>query len=167
MSQPAFTRSGAGAPLVLLHALGLSRRAWDPVIPTLSEQFDVIAADLPGFGESSPLPPSTEPAPAALAAAVAGLSDAPHPGHSPLGVPVTVAFGTRDLLLLPHQSRRLDQLPPTTRHKTLPGCGHVPIADNPSAVTTLIAQTATRAAAAPAAGRAHSAPRNSSAPGPH
>ena len=56
MATLAYTRSGAGTPLVLLHALGLSRRIWDPVIPALSEQFDVLAVDLPGFGDSAPLP---------------------------------------------------------------------------------------------------------------
>lgn len=259
MSQLVFTRSGTGAPLVLLHALGLSRRTWEPVIPALAEQFDVIAVDLPGFGDSAPLPANVEPLPAALAAAVAGLLDglgvtAPHlagnslggwvalelaairpaasltllspaglwrggtplynraslrasrwlsrhaagplsrlvgyrlgralvlgqthgrparltpeyaraaihslgtsPGFdaalkatgtrriqatAPLGAPVTVAFGSRDLLLLPHQSRHLDQLPPATHVRTLPGCGHVPIADNPGAVIALITQTA-------------------------
>jgi pimeloyl-ACP methyl ester carboxylesterase len=52
--------------------------------------------------------------------------------------PVTVAFGTRDFLLLPHQSRHLDQLPAGTHVATLPGCGHLPMADDPSAVTALI-----------------------------
>jgi pimeloyl-ACP methyl ester carboxylesterase len=69
---------------------------------------------------------------------------------APLGAPVTVAFGSRDLLLLPHQSRHTDQLPPGTYVQKLPGCGHVPISDNPSAVITLITQSAARAAAAPA-----------------
>ena len=75
MTTLAHTRTGAGAPLVLLHGIGSSRRAWDPVIPALGEQFDVIAVDLPGFGDSEPLPPGVEPRPAALAAAVAGLID--------------------------------------------------------------------------------------------
>jgi pimeloyl-ACP methyl ester carboxylesterase len=52
--------------------------------------------------------------------------------------PVTVAFGSRDLLLLRHQSRHLDELPPTTRTAPLHGCGHVPISDDPAAVVDLI-----------------------------
>jgi pimeloyl-ACP methyl ester carboxylesterase len=52
--------------------------------------------------------------------------------------PVTVAFGSRDRLLLPHQSRHLDELPPRTRSAALPGCGHVPMTDDPAAVATLI-----------------------------
>ena len=69
-SSLAYTRSGAGAPLVLLHALGVSRRSWNPVIPALARHFDVIAVDLPGFGDSAA---TTQASPAALAEAVAGL----------------------------------------------------------------------------------------------
>jgi pimeloyl-ACP methyl ester carboxylesterase len=64
--------------------------------------------------------------------------------------PVTVAFGSRDLLLLRRQSRHLDELPPGTRRGELPDCGHVPMADNPAAVTALITSAAGRLA--PAAG---------------
>jgi pimeloyl-ACP methyl ester carboxylesterase len=254
MTALAHSRTGAGAPLVLLHGIGSSRRAWDPVIPALAAHFDVIAVDLPGFGDSAPLPPEVEPRPSALAAAVAGLLDdlgvtAPHvagnslggwvalelaglrpvaslallspaglwrgnmplydraslqatrwlarhatgllsrlvnyrlgrtivlgqthgrpfrisPGYArmalravasatgfdattratirpyrsgpPIGAPVTVAFGSRDLLLLRHQSRHLGELPPGTRIESLPRCGHVPMADDPAAVTALI-----------------------------
>jgi pimeloyl-ACP methyl ester carboxylesterase len=259
MTTLAYTRTGAGAPLVLLHGLGSSRHAWEPVIPALAERFDVLAVDLPGFGDSEPLPPEVEPRPAALAAAVAGLLDdlgmtAPHvagnslggwvalelaalrpvaslallspaglwrgkvplydwvslwasrwfsqhaagalsrlvnyrlgralvlgqthgrpfrmtpayarmairamgtgPGFDatmratirgyragpPIDAPVTLAFGARDLLLR-RRSRHLDQLPPTTRHGALPGCGHVPMADNPAAVTAFITTSAAR-----------------------
>jgi pimeloyl-ACP methyl ester carboxylesterase len=255
MAELAFTRVGSGPPLVLLHGIGLSRRAWDPVVPALAEHFDVLAIDLPGFGESEPMPPEVEPTPAALAASVADLLDdlgvgAPHlvgnslggwvaleyahirptasltllspaglwrrntplycraslrasrslaqhatgllcwlvkrrlgrtlvlgqthgqpskmsadqacaavsalgtcPGFDatlattatrryragpPIDAPITVAFGSRDLLLLPWQSRHLDELPAGTHLVTLPGCGHVPMGDNPTAVTALI-----------------------------
>ena len=262
MTPLACTRTGAGPPLVLLHGLGSSRRAWDPVIPALAEQFEVLAIDLPGFGDSEPLPLPVEPTPAALAAAVAGLLDdlgitAPHiagnslggwvalelarirppasitllspaglwrgnaplyglaslrasrwlarhaagllthvvssrpgrilvlgqthgqpsrfspgqaraiigalgtcpgfdaalkasatrhyqSGPTPIDAPVTVAFGSRDLLLLRHQSRHLDELPVGTRLGTLPRCGHVPMADNPAAVTALITASSAR-----------------------
>lgn len=255
MAGLAFTRAGSGPPLVLFHGIGLSRRAWDPVVPALAEHFDVLAIDLPGFGESEPMPPQVEPTPAALAASVADLLDdlgigAPHivgnslggwvalefahirptasltllspaglwrgdtplycraslrasrwltqhatsllcwlvkrrlgrtlvlsqtygqpskmsadqaraavyalgtcPGFDttlaatetrryragpPIDAPVTVAFGSRDRLLLPWQSRHLDELPVGTHLTTLPGCGHVPMGDNPTAVTALI-----------------------------
>jgi pimeloyl-ACP methyl ester carboxylesterase len=259
MATLAYTRSGAGAPLVLLHGIGSSRHAWDPVVPALAGHFDVLAIDLPGFGGSGPLPPGAEPRPAALAAAVAGLLDslgitAPHiagnslggwvalelagirpvaslallspaglwrgrvplynraslwstrwlakhaagplsrlvsyrlgralvlgqthgrpfrisPGYArtairamgtgpgfdatmkasapgylagaPIDAPVTVAFGSRDHLLL-RQSRHLGELPPGTRLAALPHCGHVPMADDPAAVAALIAASAAR-----------------------
>ena len=276
MTTLAFTRSGTGPPLVLLHGLGSSRRAWDPVVRPLADHFDVIAVDLPGFGESAPLPLETEPSPAALAAAVAGLLDdlgvtaahlagnslggwvalelaairpaasltllspaglwhgnvpryqqaslratrwlARHTGGllsrlvtyrlgrilvlsqthgrparltseyartairamgtspgveatlratatrrylatAPICAPVTVAFGSRDRLLLRRQSRHLDQLPPGSRVEVLPGCGHVPIADDPEAVAALIVQSAGRAISPELAGRAGRAGR--------
>ena len=59
-------------------------------------------------------------------------------GFTAIDVPVTIAFGSRDRLLLPGQSRHLDLLPPDTRTATLPGCGHIPIADDPDAVAALI-----------------------------
>jgi pimeloyl-ACP methyl ester carboxylesterase len=262
MTALAYSRCGAGAPLVLLHGLGSARGAWDPVVPALAERFDVLAVDLPGFGGSAPTPPSVEPHPAALAAAVAGFLDglgipAPHIVGNSLGgwvalelagicppasvtllspaglwrarpplycraslratrwlsqhaggflsglvrfrlgrglvlgqthgrpfrmspdyaraaieamgtcpgfdatftahasrryvagrridAPVTVAFGSRDMLLLPHQSRHLDELPPGRQLERLPGCGHVPMADDPAAVVALITMATARA----------------------
>jgi pimeloyl-ACP methyl ester carboxylesterase len=90
MGNLAFTRSGAGAPLVLVHPLGSSRRVWDPVVPALSDSFDVLAVDLPGFGDSPPLPPDVEPTPEVLAAAVGTLLDdlaipVPHVAGNSLG----------------------------------------------------------------------------------
>ena len=90
MTRLAFTRRGAGAPLILLHGLGSSRQAWDPVIPALAQGFDVVAVDLPGFGESRTLSPQLEPQPSALAAAVDGLLvdlgiEAPHIVGNSLG----------------------------------------------------------------------------------
>src|SRR3954468_82281 len=78
MATLGFSRQGAGPPLVLLHALGSSRAAWDPVVPRLAEHFDVIAVDLPGFGESAPLPSGVEPHPARMAAAVVDVLDDLH-----------------------------------------------------------------------------------------
>ncbi len=252
----AYTRAGTGAPLLLLHALGADRGSWEPVLPRLVKRFDVIAVDLPGFGDSPVL--DVEPSPAALARAVAQFLDgigvvspqvvgnslggwvalelaalrpvasltllspaglwpggAPRynrislratrwlatragrllsrlvgfwpvrvlvlgqthgrPGRAspayaraairamgscsgfdatfaatlprhytaraPLNAPVTVAFGTRDRLLLPG-SRRLEELPAGTRVVRLPGCGHLPMLDDPEAVATLITASA-------------------------
>ncbi|MGX7678564.1 alpha/beta fold hydrolase [Jatrophihabitans sp. DSM 45814] len=255
MSQLAFERSGTGAPLVLLHGIGMSGRVWDPVVPALSAQFEVIAIDLPGHGRSAPFPDDVEPLPATMAVSVAKLLDdlgiidpyvvgnslggwvalelarirsvaslmllspaglwrdsAPryaqlslrasswlarhaggllaqlvnyrlgrllvlgqthgrptrltaeqaratiltlatssgfdatlsatanqrYRGGPAIDAPVTVAFGSRDLVLLARQARHLDRLPSQTRVAELPGCGHVPMSDDPTAVIDLI-----------------------------
>ncbi|MFF3175594.1 alpha/beta fold hydrolase [Streptomyces sp. NPDC057900] len=52
----AYERTGAGEPLLLLHGIGHHRQAWDPVVPVLAVERDVIAVDLPGFGASPALP---------------------------------------------------------------------------------------------------------------
>ncbi|MFJ4892886.1 MULTISPECIES: alpha/beta fold hydrolase [unclassified Streptomyces] len=51
-----YTRVGTGEPLLLLHGIGHHRQAWDPVIPLIAGERDVIAVDLPGFGASPALP---------------------------------------------------------------------------------------------------------------
>jgi pimeloyl-ACP methyl ester carboxylesterase len=61
-------RRGEGPRLLLLHGLGLSWRSWKPVLPLLTGRREVIALDLPGFGEAAPL--DEPPTVAALAAAV-------------------------------------------------------------------------------------------------
>lgn len=55
-------REGAGPPLVLMHGVGLSWQIWRPVIGPLARDFEVIACDSPGFGDSPPLPRGVEPA---------------------------------------------------------------------------------------------------------
>ncbi|WP_072802861.1 alpha/beta fold hydrolase [Rhodococcoides yunnanense] len=47
-------RTGSGKPLVLVHGLGSSYRNWDPIVPALSAEREVIAVDLPGFGRTPP-----------------------------------------------------------------------------------------------------------------
>ncbi len=49
------TRQGSGKPLLLVHGLGSNAHTWEPVLPALSEQREVIAVDLPGFGDTPPL----------------------------------------------------------------------------------------------------------------
>ena len=62
----------------------------------------------------------------------------------PIDAPVTVAFGSRDLLLL-RRSRYLDELPSHAHLAALRHCGHIPMYDNPRAVAALIIATAGRA----------------------
>ena len=48
-------RRGSGSPLLLVHGLGAGWRSWAPVLDELAEHREVIAVDLPGFGETPPL----------------------------------------------------------------------------------------------------------------
>lgn len=77
----AFDRRGAGPILALLHPLGADRRVWDPVLDRLAAERDVIALDLPGFGDSPALNGSGPSTPAALARAVAACLDELAPGE--------------------------------------------------------------------------------------
>jgi pimeloyl-ACP methyl ester carboxylesterase len=44
--------TGSGPPLILIHDLFVSHLAWHRVLAALSDNFRVLAPDLPGFGES-------------------------------------------------------------------------------------------------------------------
>jgi 3-oxoadipate enol-lactonase len=46
-------------PLVLLHAIGLDRHAWDPVLAALPASAGAIACDLRGHGSADATPPTT------------------------------------------------------------------------------------------------------------
>ena len=50
-----FIRRGAGKPLLLLHGIGGSWRSWQTILDDLALERDVIAVDLPGFGDTPPL----------------------------------------------------------------------------------------------------------------
>jgi pimeloyl-ACP methyl ester carboxylesterase len=251
----AYDRRGIGPPLVLLHGIGHSRRAWDPVVDLLAAHRTVVAVDLPGHGGSAlPTPASplgvqeladllerfledlglespavggnslggamalellrrrsaasavalapigfwsrpelhyaiislrsargllrvlrpvlpwlVLPAPARAAMLAQyfahptrlGPADAlrtmtdfadtpgvpailPYSRHyrfehgRELNGPVTVAWGTRDRLLVGRQPQRARALLPRARHVRLTGCGHVPMIDDPQAVATLL-----------------------------
>ncbi len=51
----AHDRRGSGPRLLLLHGTPGSRRLWDGVIAPLAAEREVIALDLPGFGDSAPI----------------------------------------------------------------------------------------------------------------
>ena len=259
------TRLGQGPPLVLIHGIGSHWQVWSPILDEVSRHRDVIALDLPGFGDS---PPWTDPRPggpepgsvahladqvaefleglgvrtpevagsslgggvalelgrrglarAVTAFAPVGFWSGPgrrwcqavvggarvlstalapalprlfatragrvalcgifygHPSrlspedclgsaralsHAPgfaaarhafgvwrlpvgadpgalIGIPVTVAWGTRDLVLPHHrQAARAREELPAARHVLLPGCGHLPFADDPARCAELL-----------------------------
>ncbi|MEU6907705.1 alpha/beta fold hydrolase [Streptomyces coeruleorubidus] len=250
-----YTRQGSGEPLLLLHGIGHHRQVWDPVIPALAAERDVIAVDLPGCGESSALPdgmahdlPTMNTVLAALCEALEierphvagnslggllaldlaraqlvrsvtalspagfwndierryaftvlmtmrqiaqrmplpvverlarpaigrtlltstiyarpgrrspeavvaetlalaraqGFSETLRSGRSVqftddiVGTPVTVAWGNRDRLLIPRQGVRAKSVIPRARLVRLPGCGHVPMNDDPALVARVV-----------------------------
>ncbi|MCI4042917.1 alpha/beta fold hydrolase [Streptomyces sp. TRM75563] len=57
------------------------------------------------------------------------------------GIPVTVAWGTRDRILLRRQGVRARRVIPDARLVRLPGCGHVPMNDDPALVARVILDT--------------------------
>jgi pimeloyl-ACP methyl ester carboxylesterase len=48
-------RRGSGSPLLLVHGLGGGWRSWSPILEELAQHREVIAVDLPGFGQTPPL----------------------------------------------------------------------------------------------------------------
>jgi pimeloyl-ACP methyl ester carboxylesterase len=249
-------RAGQGEPLLLLHGIGMRWQAWEPVLPRLEEEREVIAVDLPGFG-ASPMPPPGTPAgvpsltrlvveflreigveqphvagnslggcislelakqglvrsatalspvgfhneregifqrtslaltrrgcrliapraevllkprlarvlmsgqyfakpgriPAEVTAAnVRAVANAPwfdetrrainsedrFTGGEQIAVPVTIAWGEHDRLLLPRQAARAQRAIPSARVVTLRGCGHVPMSDDPEQVARVL-----------------------------
>ncbi|ATL25436.1 alpha/beta fold hydrolase [Streptomyces formicae] len=254
----AYERAGAGEPLLLLHGIGHHWQAWSPVIDILAAEHDVIAVDLPGFGESAALPDGVPYDLATVTAALGALCEAleverPHVAGNSLGgllalelgrdklvrsvtalspggfwtqaerryafgtllamrqgarllprptierlsrsaagrtaltstiyarpwrrspeavveetlalraatgfdetlaagrdvlfqddvpdIPVTVAWGTKDRLLLRRQGIRAKHTIPGARLVRLPGCGHVPMNDDPALVARVILDT--------------------------
>lgn len=61
-----------------------------------------------------------------------------HDGDELRGVPVTIAWGTRDWLLIPRQAARARRRLPWAQHVVLKGCGHVPCHDDPEAVAAVL-----------------------------
>jgi pimeloyl-ACP methyl ester carboxylesterase len=102
-AEPATTAGGApGAetrePLLLIHGLGASASVWDPVVPMLAPEREVIALDLPGFGGAPSLPDGVEPTAAAMAAALreelaARGIERPHVAGNSLGAWVGLELG--------------------------------------------------------------------------
>lgn len=256
-------RGGRGQPLLLIHGIGSRWQIFEPVLPRLEAEREVVAVDLPGFGASPMPPPGTPPGAQSLAWLVAEFLeeigvDQPHAAGNSLGgwialelakrgrvrsatalspagfhndregifqrasmattkracrliapyadrlmrprgaravftsqyfahptripaddaadnvralaaapwfdetlrtitkkrfsdgeqikVPVTIAWGERDRLLLPRQARRARRLVPTARMVTLRGCGHAPMPDDPEQVARVLLEGSTASA---------------------
>jgi pimeloyl-ACP methyl ester carboxylesterase len=252
-------RQGSGSPIVLIHGLGSRRQVWQPVLGALAARHDVIAVDLPGFGETpadggpgsvphladrvaafltgigvhrpaiggsslgggvalelgrrgvarsvtafSPvgffgpgeawwcrtvvgaarrggallgpalprlmdtragrsvlcglfyarpadLPPADCVADARALIAAPGFRAAKRsigrwrfsaPRGEAASIPVTIAWGSRDLVLPVRQAARARRLLPHARHVRLAGCGHLPFADDPRACARLLLDSA-------------------------
>jgi pimeloyl-ACP methyl ester carboxylesterase len=69
----AYQRAGSGPPLVLLHGFICDSRAWQPQIDDLSRDYDVMAWDCPGCGDSDD--PPEDFTMAQFAECLAGLLD--------------------------------------------------------------------------------------------
>ena len=52
----AYERRGDGPPVLLLHGYVGDHRTWRPQLDALSDEFDVVAWDAPGYGGSSDPP---------------------------------------------------------------------------------------------------------------
>ncbi|WP_194816396.1 alpha/beta fold hydrolase [Nocardia sp. XZ_19_385] len=92
-------RAGKGEPLVLVHGVGSRWQVWEPIIATLAESFEVIAVDLPGFGESAPLPRTTvDTLTDALAEFLAAQGiERPHLAGNSMGGLITLNLAARGL----------------------------------------------------------------------
>jgi pimeloyl-ACP methyl ester carboxylesterase len=95
-------RAGSGEPLVLIHGIGSRWQVWEPVLEQLALERDVVALDLPGFGDS-PMPPSgTPPGAGSLTDLVAGFLgelglERPHAGGFSLGGWISLELAKRGL----------------------------------------------------------------------
>ena len=82
--------AGSGEPLLLIHGIGSTWRAWKPILERLVKRHEVLAVDLPGFGYSAALPSTPPLTIAALADALERALDAvgwdrPHVAGNSLG----------------------------------------------------------------------------------
>ena len=84
-------RAGTGEPLLLIHGIGSTWRVWKPVLERLEAGHDVLAVDVPGFGDSRAAPRGGHPVPSgaladALEQALDAVGwDAPHVAGNSMG----------------------------------------------------------------------------------
>jgi pimeloyl-ACP methyl ester carboxylesterase len=65
-------------------------------------------------------------------------------GGEAITVPVTVAWGEKDRLLLPSQAYTAAAEIPSARMVLLRGCGHVPTYDDPDQVASVLLRASAR-----------------------
>ncbi|MEV6398130.1 alpha/beta fold hydrolase [Streptomyces sp. NPDC051907] len=99
----AYERTGAGEPLLLLHGIGHHWQAWEPVLDILAAERDVIAVDLPGFGESPALPDGVSYDLSTVGATLGALCEAlgverPHVAGNSLGGLLALELGREKLV---------------------------------------------------------------------
>lgn len=51
--------TGTGQPLIFIHGIGLNAQSWHYQLAEFGQQYGAIAIDLPGHGDSDPLPHTT------------------------------------------------------------------------------------------------------------
>ena len=89
---------------------------------------EVAIADMAGLADAAAFP-----------AAARSLTGYDLRGGLDLDVPVTVAWGSRDrVLIFRPQSARARAALPSARHETLRGCGHLPFSDDPQRCAALL-----------------------------
>lgn len=126
---PRLARTGAGRAALVGAVVGRPSRLHPEAV--VHQVRGLVAA--PGF--------------AAARDSFAGYDPVPTPGdrRNLDGVPVTIAWGTRDVVLWHRtQSRRARAVLPGARHVDLPGCGHLPFSDDAALCADVVRATGTR-----------------------
>jgi pimeloyl-ACP methyl ester carboxylesterase len=141
----------SGHPLLLIHGLGLSRRSWKPVLPFLTrEPARLLAANpasrslmLSGLhGRPWRMPAGDAAAEIREFAHAPGFHSTLYSttgtkvpsGLSEITVPVRICFGSEDAMLGALTAPRFAAAIRGAQLFPLPGCGHVPMADDPRLV---------------------------------
>ncbi|WP_405136264.1 alpha/beta fold hydrolase [Nocardia sp. NBC_01388] len=90
-----YFRTGQGEPLVLLHGVGSRRQVWDPIITDLARHFDVIAVDMPGYGNSPGTDSSVEALTEQVSDLILALGIHPHVAGNSLGGTIALQLAAR------------------------------------------------------------------------